>query len=88
MIENSFGVLKKSFKELLLETNLHILFIPNMVVCCCILYNMILGGKDIDPETLMIQLELENKANVDNVLNKKEGNGRIFVGHWEVEVEP
>jgi hypothetical protein len=45
-------------------------------------------GKDLDLETLMIQLELEKKANVDNVLSRREGNGRIFVGHSENEVEP
>jgi len=28
----------------------------------------------------MIQLELENKGNVDGVLDGREGNGRILVG--------
>jgi hypothetical protein len=35
---------------------------------------MILDGKDLDIQTLMIQLELENKHNVDGVLDGKEGN--------------
>jgi hypothetical protein len=29
-------------KKLLFKTNLHVNFLPNVVVCCCILYNMIL----------------------------------------------
>jgi hypothetical protein len=35
---------------------------------------MILDGKDLDIQTLMIQLELENKRNVDGVLGGKKGN--------------
>jgi hypothetical protein len=42
---------------------------------------MIFEGKDLDLETLMIQLELENKANVDNVLSRREGNGRFL---WDI----
>jgi hypothetical protein len=37
VIENSFGILKKTFRGLFLKTNLHALFIPIVVVCCCIL---------------------------------------------------
>jgi len=36
----------------------------------------------------MIQLELENKCNVDGVLGRKEGNWRIFVGQdADIEVD-
>jgi hypothetical protein len=38
VIENSFCILKKT---LLLKTNLHVLFLLDVVVCCCIPYNMI-----------------------------------------------
>lgn len=48
--------------------------LPNVMVCCCIFHNMILDGKDLDIQTLMIQLELENKRNVDGVLGGKKGN--------------
>jgi hypothetical protein len=60
VIENSFCILKK---KLLLKTNLHVLFLLDGVVCCWILYNMILGGKDFDMDTLLTQLELENFVN-------------------------
>jgi hypothetical protein len=35
---------------------------------------MIFDGKDLDIQTLMIQLELENKCNVDGVLGGIERN--------------
>jgi hypothetical protein len=53
VVENSFGILKKSFRELLLKTNLHVIFLLSVVVCCCILYNMILEKKGSDIVTLM-----------------------------------
>jgi hypothetical protein len=43
-----FGILKKTFRELILKTKLHIPFVLNVVVCYCILYNMIIDGKDFD----------------------------------------
>jgi hypothetical protein len=58
-VENSFGILKKNFKELLLKTNLHILFLPYVVIYCCIIYNMILDGKNLDMEALMVHLDME-----------------------------
>jgi hypothetical protein len=30
VVENAFGILKKTFKELLLKNNLHITFLPNV----------------------------------------------------------
>ncbi len=57
---NSFGILRMNFRELLLKTNLRVLFLPDVVFCCYILYNMIeqiLDGKDLDIETLMVQFE-------------------------------
>jgi hypothetical protein len=65
-MKNSFGILKMSFRELLLKTNLHVLLLLNVLFCCCILYNMIeqiLDGKDLDIETLMVQLDKENSFN-------------------------
>ncbi len=66
VVENSFGILKMNFQELFLKTNLHVLFLPDVVICCCILYNMIeqiLDGKDLDIETLMVQRNMENSFN-------------------------
>ncbi len=48
VVEIVFRTLKKTFRELILKTNLHIPFVLIVVVCCCILYNMIIDGKDFD----------------------------------------
>ncbi len=71
---------QKSFRKLLLKTNLHILILSNVVGCCCILYNMILEVKDFKLETSMIQLELKNKINVNDVPSRRKSNGRVPIG--------
>jgi hypothetical protein len=48
VVEIVFETLKKTFRELILKTNLHVPFVLNVVVCCCILYNVIIDGKDFD----------------------------------------
>jgi hypothetical protein len=57
VVENSFNILKKTFKELLIKSNLNVLFFLDVVVCCCMFHNMILNGKDIDIDKLMLHLE-------------------------------
>ncbi len=64
VIKNAFGILKKTFNELFLNTNLLVLFLLDVVVCCCIIYNMLFDGKDFDIDTLLIQLKLENFDNI------------------------
>jgi hypothetical protein len=59
-MENVFKILKKTFKELLLKSNLHVLFLPNIVSCCYMLQNLILNGRDVNI-ALMLQLEQENQ---------------------------
>ncbi len=75
---SDFEDLKK--KTLLLKTNLDIHFRFDVVVYYCISYNIILTGKDLGLETLMIQLEFENKVNIDDVIGGRKGNG-IFL--WD-----
>ncbi len=55
VVDNLFGILKKSFKELLLKTNLHLILLTNVIVYYFIIYSMILDGKEFDIETLMVQ---------------------------------
>jgi hypothetical protein len=44
-MDNSFTILNKTFKEFFLKINLHILLESNVVICCCMLHNLILNGK-------------------------------------------
>jgi hypothetical protein len=48
VIENAFGILKQSFQELLDVTDLYVTFVPNVIVCCCLLHNVLLGQDPID----------------------------------------
>jgi hypothetical protein len=43
VVENAFGILKQSFRELLHVTDLHVTFVPDVVVCCALLHNVLLG---------------------------------------------
>ncbi len=48
------------------------MFLLDVVVCCCILYNMIFDGRDLDINNFMMQLELNNRlVNVHPTGNKK-----------------
>lgn len=45
----------------MLKTNLHLLFLHDVVIYCYIFYNMILDKKDFDIDTLMnLELRLQN----------------------------
>ena len=43
VVENAFGILKQSFRELLDVTDLHVTFVPDVVIACCLLHNVLLG---------------------------------------------
>jgi hypothetical protein len=57
VVENAFRILKKMFKELLLQSNMHILFMFDVVTYCCMLYDLILDAQDVDAYALMLQLD-------------------------------
>jgi len=59
VVENAFEILKKTFKELLVKSNLHTFFFLD-VITCCLLYSMILDGNNVDVNPLMQQLEHED----------------------------
>lgn len=43
VVENAFGILKQCFCELLNKSNLHLAFLPDDILYCAILHNMLLG---------------------------------------------
>jgi hypothetical protein len=59
VVENNFYILKKIFKELLIKSNSNVLFLLDVVVCCCMLHNTILSGKDSNIDELMFQLQVK-----------------------------
>jgi hypothetical protein len=54
VVENAFGILKQSFRELLDVIDLYVTFVPDAVVCCCLLHNLLLGQ---DPPAMARLLE-------------------------------
>ena len=59
VIENAFGILKQSFRELLDITDLHVTFLPDVVVCCCLLHNVLLGQTPDEVARLLKILQRE-----------------------------
>jgi hypothetical protein len=43
VVENAFEILKHSFREFLDTIDLYVTFVPDVVVCCCLLHNLLLG---------------------------------------------
>jgi len=53
MVENAFGTLKHTFRELLNKSDLHVVFLPDVIVACAILHNMLLGQSHEEVENLL-----------------------------------
>jgi hypothetical protein len=49
VIRNSFGILKKTFRELHGKININIAIVPNLITCV-ILHNLLLSHHEIDVE--------------------------------------
>jgi hypothetical protein len=43
VVENAFGILKQSFRELGRVSELHVTALPDVIVACCLLHNMLLN---------------------------------------------
>ncbi len=64
MVENAFGILEKTFKEIMGKIEMDITLVPN-IFACCILHNLInLGKKELDIQKLFQTLELETTQNI------------------------
>lgn len=62
MVENAFGILKQSFRELYTASDLHVTLVPDVVMCCCILHNLLLGQSAEEVERLLAMLQREGMA--------------------------
>jgi hypothetical protein len=64
-LDNAFGVLKKTFKELFGNFELHAIFILNLMVCACILHNLLRLEGESHVQTFMhnIDFEVQKKIN-------------------------
>lgn len=53
VVENAFGILKQTFRELLNKSELHLTFLPDVVLACAILHNVLLGQSHAHVEELL-----------------------------------
>jgi hypothetical protein len=59
VVENAFGILKQTFRELLVKSELTVTFLPDVIVCCAILHNLLLAQTREAVEQLLNVLRQE-----------------------------
>lgn len=59
VVENAFGILKQTWCELLSKSDLHVLFMPDVITACCILHNILLGQSADEVAALLAVLHEE-----------------------------
>ena len=59
VVENAFGILKQTFRELLGKSELLVTFLPDVIICCAILHNMLLDQSHQEVERLLQVLRTE-----------------------------
>ena len=62
VIENAFGILKQTFRELLVKSELEVSFMPDVILCCAILHNVLFGQAHEDVDHLLQMLRMEGLA--------------------------
>ena len=60
VVENTFGIWKQIFRKLLLKSNLAITFLSDVITCCAILHNVLMGQSYDKVEALLQVLEDED----------------------------
>jgi hypothetical protein len=53
MVENAFGILKQTFRELLVKSDLDVVFLSDVITCCAILHNVLLGQSHAEVDHFM-----------------------------------
>jgi hypothetical protein len=59
VVENAFGILKQTFKELLVKSELDVVFLPDVITCCAILHNVLLRQSHNEVKQFMQVLRRE-----------------------------
>lgn len=73
VVENAFALLKQSFRELHLKSDLNVNFFPDVVCACAILHNVLLQQSHEDVERLLEVLRSE--AHVEGQTSNPEAAG-------------
>jgi hypothetical protein len=74
VVENAFGILKQTFWELLVKSDLDVIFLPDVITYCAILHNILLGQSHGEVEQFMQVLREEglNGEVIDDELQPAE----------------
>ena len=59
VVENTFGLLKQTFRELLTKCDLHVAFLPDVILTYAILHNVLLGQSHEQVQNLLEVLRTE-----------------------------
>ena len=80
VVENAFGILKQTFRELLVKSKLDVVFLPDVITCCAIFYNILLGQSHNQVEQFMQVLWHEGLEGdvTDDEVEPVENEGREF----------
>jgi len=65
VVENAFALLKLTFRELHGKCNLDVCFVPDVVVCCAILHNILLKDSDEEIARLLEIIHMQNGRDED-----------------------
>lgn len=64
-VENAFGLVKYTWCELIRKTEMDVYFVPDMIICCYTLHNLVLGVTNVQVEELMYYLILEAQEDIE-----------------------
>lgn len=59
VVENAFGLLKLTFRELHLKSDLDVCILPDVITCCAILHNLLLQQSHKAVERLLEVVRIE-----------------------------
>jgi len=76
--KNNFGILKKMCTKFFIKSNLNVLFLLYVVICCHMLHDMMLNGNDEDVDELMLQLKVNNVPKNKKVVEKKNSDPGVW----------
>jgi hypothetical protein len=64
VVENTFGLMKVNWREMLVKTDLQVHIVPVIFYACCILHNLTIkcGGMPLEELLRRITLEAENEV--------------------------
>jgi hypothetical protein len=66
MVDNAFGILEKTFKELIHKSNLNVTFLPNVFTCYCLLHHLLKTEDEACIKHLFHIIELEASTSHEN----------------------